>query len=105
VAVAAFLRVINALENVRQGLELAGQSEALGVARRARARELLVRAARETDDAVAVLVGAGLHPEAVARLGQAGRLIDQARGSLLGRRRLTREAIRALLEVRAEMVG
>jgi mono/diheme cytochrome c family protein len=105
VAVAAFLRVINALENIRQGIELATQSEALGFSDRAKARQLLARAARETDDGINVLAGGGLHPEAVAQLQQARRLIDRAGGSLLGRRRLTSGAIRALEAARAQMVG
>ncbi|MGH8621363.1 MAG: hypothetical protein ACRET3_04420, partial [Burkholderiales bacterium] len=68
VAVAAFLRVLNALENIRQSIELLESSAALGFASRMEARELLERAASETQDSIKVLDGAGLHPEAVAHL-------------------------------------
>jgi mono/diheme cytochrome c family protein len=104
VAVAAFLRVINALENIRLATETLGQVEALGFFERARGRPLLGRAAKETRDAIGVLAGAGLHPEAVARLDEARRRTEQAVGSLLNRRGLTRQAIRAQKEARARLL-
>jgi mono/diheme cytochrome c family protein len=64
-AVAAFLRVINALENIRQSIELLEQTAALGFFEREPGRELLVRAASETEDGIAVLAGGGLHPASV----------------------------------------
>ncbi len=104
VAVAAFLRVINGLENIRQSLELLTQSEALGFFEGARAKPLLMRAANETRDATAVLAGAGLHPQAVALLDESVKLIERAADSFFGRRSLTREAIQALERARAELV-
>jgi len=104
VAVAAFLRVINGLENIRQSLELLTQSEALGFFDAARAKPLLMRAANETRDATAVLAGAGLHPQAVALLNEARRLAERAADSFFGRRSLTREAIQALERARADLI-
>jgi hypothetical protein len=71
VAVAAFLRVVNALENIRQGielLELVNQGSRFQAARTGR---WLDQAARETEDSIMVLSGAGLHPGAVRHLQKA----------------------------------
>ena len=103
-AVAAFLRVINALENIRQSLELLRQSEALGFFERAPADQLLKRAVSETGDSISVLTCGGLHPEAVAHLVEARRLAERAAGSLFNRRGLTRQAIQAQEQARAQMI-
>jgi len=86
VAVAAFLRVINALENVRQSIAELQKVDSIGFFDRDRGLELLQRAAHETDDGIAVLSGAGLHPEAVAELVRARELTRRAVGSLINRR-------------------
>jgi mono/diheme cytochrome c family protein len=104
VAVAAFLRVINGLENIRQSLELLTQSEAFGFLERALAKPLLRRARNEMDDSIAVLSGGGLHPGAVGQLNEARRLAERAADSFFGRRSLTREAIQALERARAELI-
>jgi len=104
VAVAAFLRVINALENIRQSIELLTQSEALGFFEGERAKPLLMRAANEARDATAVLAGAGLHPQAVALLDESGKLTERAESSLFSRRGLTREAIKVQEQARAQMI-
>ncbi len=62
VAVARFLRVLNALENLRQSDELA--RAALGAGSRNVRDQLLARAAQELDDAREVLEDVGLHPVA-----------------------------------------
>ena len=67
VAVAAFLRVINALENIRSTTALLNQASARGLTFQ-RATVLLQRAASDAEDGVQVLSGAGLEPLAVARL-------------------------------------
>ncbi|HSD44782.1 MAG TPA: hypothetical protein VLD36_23310 [Burkholderiales bacterium] len=104
VAIAAFLRVINALENIRQAIELLQQSEHLGFSAREEAKRLLRRAAAETGDAVDVLAGGGLHPEAVAELARARRLIERAARSSFARHDLAREAIQAQEKARAELI-
>ena len=78
VAVAAFLRVINALENVRSSNELldrANAKSAIGD------NTLLDRAFAEAEDAHQVLTGGGLHPKAAAHLANAMDLIRQAKSA------------------------
>jgi hypothetical protein len=101
VAVAAFLRVINALENIRQAVELLeqdrGQSDSA-------AREMLRLAAKETGDAIKVLDGGGLHALAVDFLRQAKPLVEQAAQSRSQRRRLARLAIEKQRMARAQLI-
>jgi hypothetical protein len=104
VAIAAFLRVINTLENIRESNQSLEQAAALGFFQRTRARQLLGRAANETRDAIDVLSGAGLHPEAVASLRRAREMIVRADRSLFNRPGLAREAIRAQEQARAALV-
>src|SRR5881296_2543608 len=101
VAIAAFLRVMNALENIRQSIELLETSRAVSSTER---QGLLARAARETDDSIRVLRGGGLHAEAVAHLREARRLEDKAVRSLFFGRRYAQEAIREQKKARAFLV-
>lgn len=93
VSVAAFLRVINAIENIRQSIELLETSSQRGFSQRRQARAELALAIAETDDSIGVLAGAGLHPDAVAALREAKRLAENAASSTFSRRSLTRESI------------
>ena len=102
VAVAAFLRVINVLENIRQSIMLLEAS--LTVSSSGERRRFLERAIGETDDSARVLEGGGLHPEAVAHLRDARRLAEKAARSLFFSRRHTEEAIRAQMKARALLV-
>jgi len=102
VAVAAFLRVLNTLENIRQSLELLEASIQQPTA--GRAQELLRRAIRETEDSIQVLEGGGLHPEAVAHLKRAHRLTRNAARSIFFQGKHTRDAIREQKEARALLV-
>jgi mono/diheme cytochrome c family protein len=102
IAVAAFLRVINALENIRQSTELL--VEAGGHTRSERAGRLLDRAVPEIRDSIGVLAGGGLHPRAVAHLEQAARLARKAGSSYFGRQDLIRRALRELQSARAELI-
>ena len=89
-AVAAFLRVINALENIRGSVVL------LEEPRRSRQAEAHRLAGEEIDDAIMVLAGAGLHADAVARLREARALAARARAG---------DAIAALHQARDLLVG
>jgi hypothetical protein len=91
VAVAAFLRVVNALENIRESLTLLEASLKVSSTERQR---LLERAAQETADSARVLAGGGLHPEAVVHLQEAGRLVAKAIASEFFKRKHTEKAIR-----------
>lgn len=93
-AIAAFLRDINALENIRVSIELLSR----------RTPESLKRAVFETTDAIEVLRGAGLHPAAVAHLEEARRLTRKAAGSFFFKGKFARAAIDALVKARAELI-
>ena len=104
VAIAAFLRVVNTLENIRQSNQSLTQVGTLGFFERTRGRELLGRAANETADAIAVLSAGGLHPDAVLILERARDLIARSVRSPFNRRGLAREAIREQERARALLV-
>ena len=94
VAVAAFLRVINTLENIRQSLQLLRTNRKLGFFDD-KNKQLLRQASEETADSVRVLSQASLHPKAVLHLRKARKLTLKAlRIRLFGRHRLIDNAIR-----------
>jgi mono/diheme cytochrome c family protein len=101
VEVAAFLRVINALENIRASIEQIERSNDL---KGKKADELLELAVAEIKDSISVLAGAGLHAPAVAHLKEAKRLTNRATNSIFSRRSLARAAIGELDKARAQMV-
>ncbi len=76
-AIAAFLRVLNALENIRQSIDLLERSLNRRIKRKL-ARELLEQTVHETGDTIRVLQGAGLHPQAIPHLQEAKRLTEKA---------------------------
>ncbi len=100
VAVAAFMRVINALENIRSAVALLEEGQRL---KRGLARDRLELALAETEDAIAVLAGGGLHPEAVRHLTEAKRLTQKAARSFFFRGRLVRQAVKEQQKARAEL--
>ena len=104
VAVAAFLRVINALENIRQTLLLLQESLMEPPPRREDPKNLLTRAIRETEDAIQVLVGGGLHPQAVGHLKSSLQLIEKASAERSPKRSQIQEAIQEQEKARDEMV-
>ena len=99
-AIGAFLRVINALDNIRETTELLEASLEKGFPERARARELIRRAAYETEDAIIVLDGVNLHPTAVGSLRRAEEIIHSAREATFARHDLTRDALAELQRAR-----
>lgn len=94
VAVAAFLRVINGLENIRSSNQLIDNATANRLAL-GRSNTLLERALSETDDAIMVLRGGGLHPVAVQHLNLArDRILNAIASNNMGQRqRLGRVAM------------
>lgn len=104
VAIAAFLRVLNTLENIRQSIEFLEASAEIGIFQHKQSTQRLGRALKETDDSIKDLSGAGLHPEAVADLQKARKLIRNAIGSFFNRGRFIREAIAAERQARSELV-
>ena len=105
VAVAAFLRVINSLENIRSAIDIETR------ARRAKflsdAVDLLRLSVSELEDAVNVLDCGGLHPDAQAKLRQAIQLDTQALGtnSRSARNALIDQALALKIAARANMVN
>lgn len=75
-AVAAFLRVINVLENIRSSVDL--ESRAKAGASFSQAQELLKLSLAELGDAIEVLDGGHLHPEAQKKLRQAAAIAAAA---------------------------
>ncbi|MDH3336906.1 MAG: hypothetical protein OER22_01890 [Gammaproteobacteria bacterium] len=78
VAVAAFLRVINALENIRAGDELLDRAFPVFRIDREYQTSLIRRAGFEIEDSVEVLAGAGLHAAAVTLLRKAHSLAQES---------------------------
>lgn len=83
VAIAAFLRVLNALQNIRSGRGNLESARRLGLFERQRSGTLLRRALIDTGNAVKVLAGGGLHPQAVRQLESAVAALDAARATMI----------------------
>lgn len=101
VAVAAFLRVINALENLRAAGALLQTASAYADGH-ARQRVLIGRASFELQDAIEVIRGGGLHPEAVADLRTAQAAVERAR-KRFGRKRHLQAAAAAITSARGRL--
>ncbi len=102
VAIAAFLRVINALEHIRI---TTGQLEgSLQEPTPGQANEILKLAVHETDHSIRVLEDGGLHPDAVAHLQKAKKFTSRAARSIFFRGRYTREAIQEQQKAKALLV-
>ena len=104
VEVAAFLRVINALENIRQSIELLEPVANKWHQTFEEGKRLLDRASAETEDSISVLAGGGLHPDAVKHLKESLRLINKARRSIFSKSRRARQAIEQQEKARDKMV-
>ena len=104
-AVAAFLRVLNTLENIRQSTELLEASATKGFSARKEAKQLLNQAASETGDSIRVLEAGGLHPGAVAHLKRAKELTEKAACSFFRRGSLTTRAIEEQRSARRQLVA
>jgi mono/diheme cytochrome c family protein len=104
VAIAAFLRVINALENIRQSIELLDKFASKNFRTVKEGEDLLDRALAETKDSSMVLKSGGLHPEAVKFLYESKKLIKKAKHSLFLRARYAREAIEKQDAARNDLV-
>jgi len=102
--IASFLRVVNSLENIRQGIQLLDVSVRAGSSRREDER-LLARAVAETRDASLVLAAASLHFDAIAHLERAPHLAEQALASHFLGNRHARKAIGELEQARDLMLA
>jgi len=104
-AIASFLRVLNALENVRQSTELLNDCLMQPPPRREAASDLLKRARGVVGTAARVLAEGGLHPQAVTLLQEAQRQIARAAAYHSPPKEIIDEALRAQAGARAELVA
>jgi hypothetical protein len=101
-AVAAFLRVINALDNLR--IAASFLEDSIPARPSERAKRLLAHAAAESRDAAHVLAERGLHPDAVALVRSAIALIEAEAARPSRDAAPTREALAKIGESRSLLV-
>jgi cytochrome c peroxidase len=99
---AAFLRVLNALENIREALDY--QSSAQSASSAAAARGQLLLAALQNEDAIKVLRASNLHADAAARLRIASTLLRLAADRLLPIDVAVQQATRLEQRARSAMI-
>lgn len=105
VAIAAFLRVLNTLENIRAADEYLREAYPPFRITTDRRTTLIERSTFEIEDGIQVLVSGGLHPDAVAELRQAMARVQRALDSGGNRReRYVDDARRALAAARQRMI-
>lgn len=104
VEIAAFLRVINTLENIRESIALLERGRGRQAGSAAAAERALKRAASEINDGIQVLTAGGLAPDAVMHLKDAKRLAEKAARAWLTRKSLADEAIEELVKARDVLV-
>jgi hypothetical protein len=104
-AVASFLRVINALENIRQSIYFLEKFAVKNFRTVKAGKEMLRRAIAETRDSTKVLEDGDLHPVAVNYLQEADRLSKKALSSILFKYRYTRAAIEMQQKAIDELIG
>jgi cytochrome c peroxidase len=107
-AIAAFLRVINALDNIREATETATAAKSVAGRQPRAAAALLAQAIGDTQDAMGVLFNRSLHTAAVKWLGEAIEHFKRATGGSHDRPSIDRTQIdRGLADLaraRADMV-
>lgn len=96
VAVAAFLRVINAVQNISESKEFINSYLKRSFLGNEIFSQLPDRAGHETGDAIMVLTGGGLHPIAVAHLRNALLSIEKAKKKRSGRKQNLETALAEL---------
>jgi len=104
VEVAAFLRIINSLENIRQSIRLLEKIALTPTMAVEDRKALLLQAGAEIQDSTVVLQGGSLHPAAVRHLVEAKHLADGAREGLWLKNRHVRKALEMLQQARRELV-
>jgi hypothetical protein len=105
VAVAAFLRIINTLENIDESKGFLNSSLNRTFLGNEIFDKLLLRAADEINDAIQVLLCGGLHPEAIAHLKRTIAFVDKAKKKKSERRLNTEYALQELELARNELIS
>ncbi|MFO0745987.1 MAG: hypothetical protein U1F43_09970 [Myxococcota bacterium] len=104
-AIGKFLRVLNAVENLRESTEL--DQGALTAPTKSMRRQLVQRAIDELEDADEVLAAVQLHPDAIGHIRTAialGRLADAALLAGLPWKPLVNQALAQMAQARGDMV-
>ncbi|MDQ3580289.1 MAG: hypothetical protein M3495_01060 [Pseudomonadota bacterium] len=104
-AVAAFLRAINALDNIRELNKLLGAVEANMLLAGEHPADVAKRAVNDIDDAIMVLQEGGLHPDAVQQLREARALTEKAATSPSSRIKLANQALDAINQAKSLILG
>ncbi|MGH8523251.1 MAG: hypothetical protein ACREXY_03265, partial [Gammaproteobacteria bacterium] len=104
-AVAAFLRAINALDNIRELNKLLGAVEANVLLAGEHPGDVVKRAVYDIDDAIMVLEGARLHPDAVRQLQEARGLTVEADTNPRRRIKLAKQALDAINQAKSLILG
>lgn len=104
VAVGAFLRVINALDNIREVNEMLGAVTRNEFLAGEHPQDLVKRAVFDIDDAIMVLSGGGLHPEAVIVLNQASALTKEAANKPKSRIKLAKNTINKIKQAKSLLI-
>lgn len=102
-AIASFLRVLNALENISAAVDALTRANSARLEASDR-RVQLEAALADTHDAMRVLAEAGLHPPAVDQLRQAQRLIRRALHGWYARTQRLEAALELQRKARAELI-
>lgn len=105
VAVAAFLRVINALDNIRELNVMLGAVERNELLAGEHPNDVVRRAVHDIDDAIADLTGGGLHPDAVADLYEAREFVTTAGQYQQRRVELAKRALKSLNRAKTRLSG
>jgi len=104
-AVAAFLRAINALDNIRELNKLLGAVEANVLLAGEHPADVVKRAVNDIDDAIMVLQDGGLHPDAVRQLRKARGRTEKAATSPSSRIQLAKQALDAINQAKSLILG
>lgn len=104
-AVAAFLRVINALDNIRELNKLLGAVQANVLLAGEHPADVVKRAVHDIDDAIMVLEGARLHTDAVQQLQEARGLTVEAAENPRRRIKLAKQALHAINQAKSLILG
>lgn len=103
-AVASFLRVINAVQNITESLELLNTYLSRKFLGKHPYDRLTLVAASETQDAMMVLAEANLHPVAVTNLNRAHDALSEANSESKPSKKLVRQAIQELILAKNELI-
>ena len=103
-AIAAFLRVINALDNIREVNAMLGAVTRNEYLSGEHPQDLINRVKYDIDDTIMVLSGAGLHPEAVATLQKARSLTVKAADKPSSRISLAKQATNKMNQAKKHLI-